>query len=102
MQEVLEEHHFSHADWDERQFAVICHCGMDIAGEDDGEEAYLQEEALYAGHLADSLTAAGFGPVKAAQELAWAKGATSAGMNLMALQSAGINPNPYRAIEADQ
>jgi hypothetical protein len=46
--------------------------------------------------IADHLTAAGFGPVKAAQVDAWAKGATSAGLNLMALQAAGINPNPYR------
>ena len=34
--------------------------------------------------------------IRAAQEIAWAKGATSAGANLMELQASGINPNPYR------
>jgi len=63
MAEVLAEHHMSHADWDETEVAVICHCGVETVGQDDGQEAYLQEEALYAKHLEAALSAAGFGLV---------------------------------------
>lgn len=61
-----------------------CWCGWNEPGKSHPE------------HVAAALSAAGFGPVGEAREVAWAKGATSAGMNLMVLQAAGINPNPYR------
>jgi hypothetical protein len=94
MAEVIQSHHMSHSDWDENQFAILCHCGMEVVGEDDGEESYQQEEALYAGHLADALTAAGFGPVKAAQAEAWDEGMDWAN----ALQSGtDKSDNPKRA-----
>ena len=46
---------------------------------------------------APSIAAKALEQVRLAQEVAWAKGATSAGVDLMAMQAAGINPNPYRA-----
>lgn len=52
------------------------------------------EEFVEAARLA--LEAAAPYITREAQEIAWAKGVTSAGINLMALQVAGINPNPYR------
>jgi hypothetical protein len=51
-------------------------------------------------HQADALAAAGYGSIRQAQEVAWAKGAMAAGMNLFVLQNAGINPNPYRSTNA--
>lgn len=78
MAEVIQSHHMSHADWDERQFAIICHCGTEVTGEDDGEEAYTQEEALYAGHLAGALTAEGFGFIEPFSGIGLANWATRA------------------------
>ena len=82
MANVLRLHHMSHADWDEHEVAVICHCGAEVVGQDDGEESYLQEEALYATHLAAALSAAGFGPVKEAKAEALEWVADDFGVNL--------------------
>ena len=83
-----------HDDWNWSISAQSVGCdGCDWSlrlGPDDCARDYFWD------HQAAALAAEGYGSIRQAQEVAWAKGAMAAGMNLFVLQDAGINPNPYR------
>lgn len=77
MEEVLTQHQLSVVWQDQDGAGITCMCGADVPTEITRNEIDTQ---WLAAHQADALNAAGFGPLREAQEHAWNEGAATAGL----------------------